>query len=72
MEERARKKLDKAVDKARVKAKKPGRVISETLNDLTNVLARCGSAPYEGCEEIAAQTTTVMSLAYLRIAEEHI
>ncbi len=72
MKERARKKLDKAIDKARVKANKPGRNISSTMNDLARLLGQCGSAPYEGCEEIAAQTLTLMSLAYLRIAEEHL
>jgi hypothetical protein len=72
MKERARKKLDKALGSACSNMKEVGKRISSVLSDFAQVLAKCGSAPYEGCEEIAAEAMTVMSLAYLQIAEEHL
>ena len=72
MKERARKKLDKALGEACSKMEKPERRVGSILGDFAHVLAKCGSAPYEGCEEIAAQAMTVMSLVYLQIAEEHL
>jgi hypothetical protein len=72
MKERALKKLDKALHEACLNMRKPKRSIMFILNDFAKVKARCGSAPYEGCEEIAAQTMAVISLLYLTIAEEHL
>lgn len=72
MKDRDLKKLDKEFQKACQQMQKPQRDVFFIRNDFVKVLARCGSAPFEGCEDIAAKTMAVLSLLLLAIAEEHL